>query len=337
MDLTKIGAVAASQDSTAPVFGRVLQADADFFCYECAFIDEPFAVNFKNLLQRVEMKRKAARAERVNVFVTLGLKGGRHEMATVKPYQDKRGSTRDPAVSQRVLELRTALGNHRSATITPMVCMFQEADDAICQEQERMIEKFGYQSTVVMSSDKDLWMVRGLHCDSDTGEFTHAQGYGATRYKDVGNKEPKLVGLGTSWFWHQMVMGDAADTIPGLPMLAGVLANRYLPLKTHNPNRGAVKCGEAKAVAMLKDVNSDQEAFNRVFEAYVHHYGNDAKEMFFEQAFLLWMRRKNHVLDALDFLRPLGFDYKLTKNQRDALETFREACFKLKRMSQCAS
>lgn len=337
MDLTKIGAVAAVQDSTAPVFGRVLQADADFFCYECAFIDEPFAVNFKNLLNRIEVKRKSARAERVNVFVTLGLKGGRHEMATVKPYQDKRGSARDPAVTQRVLELRTALGNYRSETTKPMVCMFQEADDAICQEQERMLDKFGYQSTVVMSSDKDLWMVQGLHCDSGTGEFTHAQGYGATRYKDVGNKEPKLVGLGTSWFWHQMIMGDQADTIPGLPMLSGVLANRYVPTKVHNPNRPAIKCGEAKACIMLKDVHSDQEAFTRVFEAYVHHYGNDAKEMFFEQAFLLWMRRKNHVLDVLHFLKPLGFKYELTQRQRDALVQFTESAKRLKRMSQCAS
>lgn len=337
MDINKISAAVAAQEQSGAVFGRVLQADADFFCYQCAYIDEPLSQNFRNLLQRIEVKRKSAKAERVNVFVTLGLKGGRHEMATVKPYQDSRGSSRDPAVTQRVLELRTALGNHRTATITPKVCLFQEADDAICQEQNRMIEKSGYESTVVMSDDKDLWMVQGLHCDSDTGEFTHAKGYGVTRYKDVGNKEPKLVGLGTSWFWHQMIMGDAADTIPGLPMLSGALANRYLPLKKHNPNRTPLKCGEAKAVAMLDGVNTDQEAFNRVFEGYTHHYGLDAKSMFFEQAFLLWMRRENHVLDCLKFLKPLGFSYELNKQQKAALQDYLAAGMRLKRMAQCAS
>lgn len=120
-------------------------------------------------------------------------------------------------------------------------------------------------------------------------------------------------------------------------MLSGALANRYLPLKKHNPNRTPLQCGEAKAVAMLNGVNNDQEAFNRVFEGYLHHYGLDAKEMFFEQAFLLWMRRKNHVLDVLHFLKPLGFSYEITQRQREALQQFTESAKRLKRMSQCAS
>lgn len=326
MDLALIQATIGAQNESAPIVGRVLQADADFFCYQCARPDEPLSADIVRLKDRIGYSRRLARASTVNVFVTLGLKGGRHQVATVKPYQDDRGKARPPEMSERVRALRSFLSTYKTPTLAPVACVFEEADDVINRTQVERIAKFGVESSVVMSDDKDLWMVQGLHCDSSTGEFRLAQGYGVTKYKEVGNVTPKLVGLGTSWFWHQMIMGDGADTVPGLPFLSPKLANRYVPVKVANPNRKPLPCGEAKAVAMLQDVNCDQVAFNRVYEGYREWYGDNAPDMFFEQAFLLWMRRTNKLLDCLTFLRPLGFKYELLPHRKEQLQKFQSLC-----------
>lgn len=324
MDLAKIAAVVAAQNDFSPIAGRHLQADADFFCYQCCNVEESFVHNLNNIKSKLRYSMRLARATHVNVFVTLGLKGGRHQIATVKPYQDDRGKHRSPEVTERVRALRSALATLNEPHMSPIVCTQEEADDVMCRMQTTRIAKHGINSSVIMSDDKDLWMVQGLHCNGTTGEFRNAQGYGVTMYKDVGNKEPKLVGLGTSWFWHQMIMGDGADTIPGLPFLSARLANRYLPTKTHNPNRKPLACGEAKAVEILRGVNNDREAYERVYEAYADWYKEDVDDMFFEQAYLLWMRRTNRLLDCLEFLRPLGFKYELLPHRKEQLKRFVE-------------
>jgi hypothetical protein len=131
MDYQSLGATAAKSESTAPVThkGRVLQADADFFCYECADLDESVAENFETLKGHLEVKRKMAGAEYINVHVTLGLKGGREQMATVKVYQEDRNKYRDPALKERVRELRIRLGRYKTDNTSPVVNILQEADD----------------------------------------------------------------------------------------------------------------------------------------------------------------------------------------------------------------
>lgn len=326
MDLAAIGVNAAKSDvTTTPLHkGRVLQADADFFAYECARLEESVNENFHVLKQHLEVKRKMAGAEFINVHLTLGLKGGRDQIATVKPYQENRSGSRDPLLQARVRELRVLMANYRNEFTTPVVNLLQEADDSLTQYQVRQIALAGVDSSVIMSGDKDLWMVEGLHCDPKTARMYTVKGYGKCEYKDVGNKEPKLVGAGTSWFWHQMIMGDTADNIAGLPKLSGRLANRYLPTKKIDPQRKAVACGEAKAVAILKDVTNDKEAAKRVFECYEGYYGGEAMAMLFESAFLLWMRRTSAVLDVLDYLRSVDLPYTINVDQKTRLKRFKE-------------
>lgn len=224
--LTKIGEAAAKSDSAKrpTVAGRVLQYDADFGCYECAHLDETVAENFTHLKKHVLIKQALAGAERVNVHLTLGLKGGRDQIATVKPYQEQR-SGKNEDVKVRVRELRCLLANYVTDSITPIANLYTEADDTLTAYQLADIE-----NSVIMSGDKDLWMVDGMHCDQKTGRMYKVEGYGETSFKEVGNLHPKLVGTGKSWFWHQMLMGDSADNIAGLPKLSGRLANEYLPV-----------------------------------------------------------------------------------------------------------
>jgi hypothetical protein len=75
-------------------------------------------------------------------------------------------------------------------------------------------------------------------------------------------------------------------------------------------------------VEILRDVNNDAEAFQRVYEAYRDWYGEQVDDMFFEQAYLLWMRRTNKLLDCMEFLRPLGFKYELLPYRKEQLKRF---------------
>ena len=327
MDLAEIGKLAAESAplDVSCIKGRMLQLDADFGCYECAWLDKSLNENIRQLKDLVETCRTMAKAEFVNVHTTLGMKGGRNQIATVKIYQEKRGADRDPAKTARVHALRNFLANYNNENTFSVPNLFKEADDSLTMMQLERIAKYGVQSSVIMSGDKDLWMVEGLHCTQKTGEFYSVVGYGRTAWRDVGNSKPKLVGEGTSWFWHQMLHGDGADNIAGLPKLSGKLLNRYLPNKTYNAKRPAQACGEAKSFAVLHGVTSDKEACKRVFEAYNDFYPN-AVEMLVEQAFLLWMRRTDELDDVIDFLNASGLACAFSPAQTQRLEAYTELC-----------
>ena len=294
--------------------GRVLQDDTDFICYQCAHIDETLDYALDKVFKNLDYARRMAGAETVNMHLTMGMKGGRAEMATVAPYQEKRNAKKNPELAYRVGQLREALANHKCRTFTPIVNITQEADDSLRQMQYARIQECGLESSVMRSGDKDLWFSEGLHMD-DQGRFYTVDGYGWTAYREVGNVKPKLIGQGTSWFWHQLVMGDTADNIPGLPKISGRLLNRYVPTKTYNAKRKAGACGEAKAVAMLKDVTTDTEAARRVMEAYEETYGTDAVEMLVEQAFLLWIRRTNKLTEVVTYLNSCGLNVAFSSAQ----------------------
>lgn len=316
MDYGKLGANAAKSDSPsrAVTLGRILQDDTDFLCYKCANLDQSEQFAFDQVLHNLDNARRMAGAESVNMHLTMGMKSGREEMALVKPYQDKRNATKKPELAYRVTRLRSMLANHKSSKYVPIVNVYQEADDSLRQMQYARIQEHGVQSSVIRSGDKDLWFAEGMHMD-DYGRFYTVDGYGFTEYREVGNVKPKLVGQGTSWFWHQLIMGDTADNIPGLPTISGRLLNRYLPTKTLNTFRKSSACGEAKAVAVLKGVKTDEEAAKRVMEAYKETYADDADEMIVEQAFLLWIRRTTKLPEVLDFLQGNGLNVTFSKAQ----------------------
>ena len=322
MDFAAIGNKAAESDTVArPITaGRVLQYDADFGCYECAFLDESVEENLRHLKKHVEIKRNLAGAERVNVHLTLGLKGGRNEIATVKPYQEQRAGKNED-IKVRVRILRSLLANYKTDIVTPIANLYTEADDTLSAYQLLDIE-----NSVIMSGDKDLWMVDGLHCDQKDGRMYRVKGYGKVEYREVGNVKPKLVGEGTSWFWHQLLMGDTADNIAGLPKLSGRLCNEYLPTKKYNANRKPLPCGEAKAVAILKDVTNDKQALSRVVDCYSDFYSINYVEMLVEQAFLLWMRRTPKINDVILFLNECGLKCNFSEKQVQALIKYKKLC-----------
>ena len=268
LNFSEIGKAAAESDSVERkiVKGRTLQYDADFACYEVSNLDEPVTKSFKRLLEVIEFKRKLAGAEFVNAYITLGRKSGREEMATVQEYQAQRDP--DKPIKVRVRELRAMLYEYTGEVCKVISSLEHEADDMMCMLQNKAIREHGKDSSVIMSGDKDLWMVQGWHCDEKTGRMYFVDGYGKTEYREVGNVKPKLIGEGTSWFWHQMIMGDTVDNIPGLPRITNNMLDRYTPLKSGRRKAGSGLCGEAKAVAVLDGVTNDFAAAARVAELY---------------------------------------------------------------------
>lgn len=289
--------------------GRVVQADADFYCYFVAKLDESVHSNLHHLLNILETNRKMIGAEHLNAHITMGSKGGRHEMATVKPYQADR---KDSELKTRVRDIRTELANWAgSDTITVIANVISEADDSISQFHTEYTDGL----SIIDSGDKDLNMNQGVHRDSYSKKLLKVDGYGVTDYREVGNTKPKLVGYGDSWFWHQMLMGDSADDIPGLEKVAPETLNEYIPLKKFNKNRKSAACGEKKAVSILSGVINSREAASRVFDAYSQYYGAQAEERFVEQAFLLWMRRDNNPWDCIKFCKNVGLNVTPTEDQ----------------------
>lgn len=323
MDFQKLGSHLGKTDTAQRkiVTGRTLQFDADFACYEAADLEGSVKQSFSDLLKNIDAKRRFAGAEFVNAHVTIGRKSGRDELATVKEYQENRDP--DAPIKVLVRELRSMLADYTGEMCTPVVGRFREADDNMARMQTESIRDKGIDSSVIMSGDKDLWMVQGWHCNSKTSELRKADGYGTIGYEDVGNVKPKLMAKGTVWFWHQLIMGDKADNIPGLEKICNSTLDRITPLKSKKRRKaGSAACGEAKAVALLEGLKSDAEAAQAVLGAYTAYYDAAAHERMFEQAYLLWMQRSESVFDVVDFFEEIGCPVRPTPAQTEILLNF---------------
>jgi len=282
--------------------GRTLHLDADSLCYQFAHPDEPLVENFNKTLEMIEALKRAAGADFVKCHVTVGSKGGRYQIAQLKEYQGNRGVSPEDK-QDRINNIRDWIGNLRHYRIEGCCSQYQEADDAICQEM------YTDRNAILYSIDKDLWMVPGLHLEPKTFSIKmYPRGYGKCSL-DPCTQKAKLIGKGESFFWHQVLMGDRADNIPGLPMFSYETVLSCIPTKTQtvllekirtgrNPSNGRVltsrqkhvanaqyikmqserkgkPCGPVSVYNYLKDCSTSREAFFKVRDAYYSYYGNE--------------------------------------------------------------
>ena len=308
-DLMKVAyeALDTPNITTAPkmVPERTLHADADIFSYKACDLEYTYAENVMNLKELITAWKVLAGAEFIVLHLTLGTKGGRENIARVKKYQGNRSKT-DQDKANRVLDLRLFMAEYVSRNCWAINNYEQEADDSLCQAmyQETDHEK------VLFSPDKDLWMVPGMHLNKDTFELEmFPKGYGKTALTLDKHGKQKLMGRGTSWFWHQMLMGDAADNIPGLPYLDSALVIEYCPptalvnlqrkiatgrmptnkLMTTNQKRNtqikytelcatqkAKKIGQVLAARYLSNCRTDKSAHHWVLQAYKGWYAGNS-------------------------------------------------------------
>ena len=274
----------------------LLCVDGDGLAYYCAGADgTPEEKAYAWVNEMVGTFRDMAKAKEVRILLTAEAspKGGRYAVATVKPYQGQRKSSRRPE-NWRVLRRYLEAGRAGPVQISTTA----EADDLFAYHSQGLGGRLA-----IASQDKDMRMVPGLHVTWDRQRMFwvkpgHSPMHAGKQY-------------GQRWFWEQMLQGDSADNIPGLPLLYGK------------------KCGEVGARTFLRPFYEPNAATGPAWQGVRHAYGSlykeDGDDRFVEQACLLWMRRK--PVDVLDMARPGGplFDFAQTgRNAADARERLRK-------------
>ncbi|WP_230944982.1 phosphodiesterase [Burkholderia vietnamiensis] len=260
----KIAAAAADNPQFGPgsfpavTPGLVLHLDGDYMAYYCAGNDdcEPGRAR-RNALDRIEQTRRLTGSESVVVHLSHAActKAHRYVIATVKAYQGQR-TGRKP---KNWAYLRDVLEHYEGPIFKPKLWMTREADDGIayCANQARV---------AISTRDKDMRMLPGLHINWMTYELTEVK---PGEFSVIGSDGLQY---GRKWFYLQLLQGDTADNIPGLPKLFGK------------------QCGEATAGTYLRTAQDGESAYDFVQTAYADFYGSGWADALVEQAALLWLR-----------------------------------------------
>jgi hypothetical protein len=338
--------------------GRTVHIDADFVAYHISYEkpDDPKTIDDMqhNAEVIIEHMRKAAAAEHVHMHLTPSTsdKGGRYTFAIQKPYQGQRTDDKKP----RLLHImRQWLSDRYPGTLHE----FCEADDGMSSAQYEAIRLGKTDLSIIASKDKDLRMVSGWHLDWDTGQLRYiedAWGYVELQEKTSasGQVTKKLYGFGHKWFWAQMLIGDGADNIQGLPKITGKYMNSIQPTApvieakriladqtaTDKQKQKAIKalndrkhglCGPATAILLLDLVNSNTEALllvKSLYESYgeqvgfTHHQTGEQvrwDRVFLSEARMLWMRVERTNPDCvLNFLKEIALEASQSNHLRAA-------------------
>lgn len=264
MDLDKLkqvaGASAPMLTEAVPIIrDRTIYFDGDGLAYACAGNDDTSPAEARERCRvKIHSMQRASGAGKVRILLTGsgGHKGHRYALARAKPYQAQRAGSRRPknwGVLRKLLETNE---------FGPASIRYdREADDdfglygAGCPEL-----------TVIATQDKDMRATPGFHIHWADNRMVYLP-------PNTYSMEAWDLQFGERWFWEQMLQGDSADNIPGLPLLYGK------------------KCGPVTTVRYLNEATDARSAAGLVAAAYREHYGDGWFTQMAEQACLLWIRR----------------------------------------------
>lgn len=262
-----------------------LHIDGDYAAYYFSGNDETsFGDARSNMIRTLELVRRIGGAggrSIIHLTAQGGHKGHRYQIATVKPYQGHRDGKSKPKNWQAMREWLEA-GNIAGHKVK--VWEDREADDGVAASARYAFES-GHRPAI-FSRDKDFQMIPGRHVSWTTLAVTEVE----PSTWAVRDEDGRL--YGQKWFWMQMVQGDSADNIPGLP---------------GQPNKagdGFKTCAAACAETYLGDAKTPEEAYRIVRRLYELYYAAAWPAAFTEQAALLWMRTDNDA-SVGDFLRAI--------------------------------
>jgi len=292
---------APQENYPEPVPGRVAHIDADFMCYQVSAEtkDELTGVRPRRTLETMKhnarsglehlMKSAGATSYVAHITPSGSNKGNRDNIALTKGYQDNRKGKEKPEHLQAV---RAFIGEY----LPSMIHFDQEADDGMSQANYNAADP---NLSVIVSKDKDLRMAPGLHYDFDTETVVDVDDPFGDIWVDRSKKAPKVLGWGTKFFWAQLLMGDAADNIAGLP-------SAFIKGKNH-------KVGPAAAYGLLEACTDDWQCYRvmtHLWATSTHEWTDYRtgeatswqKNMIADMK-LLWMRRKPDENDVLHWLQ----------------------------------
>lgn len=261
--------------------GRRVLIDGDYLAYFASGGDD-MRVNISRrvCLDRISTVREIAGAERAELHLTAraSTKGERYLIATTQPYQDQRKGSSKPknwSAVREFLETVPEATLREQCRAVRIEWMDREADDGFSLLSYN--ERNPVESIVHHTADKDMRMLPGLHIAWTDYMRTEVPKGAYEVIADNG-----LV-FGHKWFWMQMLHGDTADHIPGLP-----------------------RWGEAAALKALKGTTCNAEAYEAVQAAYAKVKREGWTDFFCEQAGLLWLRQSYVVHDFQRVIPPVG-------------------------------
>jgi len=281
---------------------RIGLIDADCVAYWAAAgcDDMTRDAAFRRLEGRMEVIMDQIETTNVRSFLT-GKDNFRNDIATYQQYKgnryDKNGNRIRPQpkwlpeVRDRILE---------TPEYKPTLCDGQEADDALAIAQMKCRATKTWHS-IISSIDKDLRICPGLHHDMTSGIIEDITDLGYLAL----DKKGKVRGGGLKFFYAQLLMGDTADWIKGLPKVTPWMKNTFEDIKRLGG------CGAKAAYHVIKDAESEEECLNRVLDCYESYWDGDhfyvnwltgetiyptPEEMVLENGRLLWMRRKENQM-----------------------------------------
>ncbi|AMM44656.1 hypothetical protein [Xanthomonas phage f20-Xaj] len=271
----------------------IAHIDGDYMAYFAAGSENCSAGDARrNVLSRCAQLKHVSGAGKIVMHLThaASTKGDRFLAATTQPYQGQRQAGRKP---DNWAFLREWMETYEGNAFTPKIWLTREADDGIAYVNEGAAIHANILH-VVHSADKDMRMFCGVHVDWDFGCITDVP-HGS--YDVVGENGLQY---GHKWFHMQMLHGDTADNIPGLP-----------------------KVGKVTAEQLLFETKTNLEAVQIVSGKYSEVLGADWRKTFAEQAVLLWMRTDRDA-ELLDVLKLDVFGPKLKQAFYDLAEDVNE-------------
>jgi len=300
LTLTSLAAAASSvaQQAVPVIAGnRVLLVDGDALCYYCAGNENTSVGEARNNVTSFIKQATTRSGAKTAVILVTGdgsHKGHRYSVARAKPYQGHRTGSHRPKNWQALRDL-IQTGAFNSPTVTTNITTYCEADDLFSYLANEAPDEY-----VIFTQDKDLRVVPGWHLTWPDMmlHFVPPGTWQLTMHDKV---------YGTKWFWLQMLHGDTADNIPGLP-------GYYDGVTKSGPNKGQpklVKVGEVGAANILAGVHPDA-VFRIVEDLYKNYYGPNAQVAMLEQGILLWMRKSPG--DVFDVAAPGNPLYPMTSH-----------------------
>lgn len=293
------------EDYPTPVQGRVAHIDADFMSYQVSAEtkDELDGIKPRRTLDQMKynaeqglkhlMKQCGATSYVAHITPSGSNKGGRADFAMTKEYQANRADKIKP-------EYLNVIRGWIGESLPSAVHLDCEADDGMTMANQAAYDKGESPLSVIVSKDKDLRMGIGLHWDFSDDCLVDVDDSFGSLWLDNTTKSTKVLGWGTHFFWAQVLMGDTADNIAGLPK---VMIDDKIK-----------QCGPVTAYNLLKDCKTDLECFALVKKLYSespHKWTNwrDGTETTWNQHLvgdmkLLWMRRYPDE-DVIDWMKSL--------------------------------
>lgn len=306
---------------------RILHVDADIVAYEISGKKGGF-IRKDEVREEcecyIDALKQAAGAEIVMCHTTPSGsdKGDRYNLARLKVYQGNRKDKVKPPLLEYTREYLVKPNGNKWFGIAHMD---QEADDGLAQVLYDARQEGKPELAVCASMDKDLRMLEGWHLDWETHELFQIDRMGYL--EDTGKK---VYGTGLKWMFFQLLRGDTADNISGLPKVPLSAIEAYTTKKCKKPPL----CGDKMVLQLLDGAETLEELFTRVTFCYkmfdeeeveytlmkdkdgnkinvkgFHNYRKEkinAKTAFLSESYLLWMRETKHPKDFNRWIKENG-------------------------------